>query len=89
VAARLGVTPVLVDQRPDQPVPVAEVILDRAGVALTRGSVDLPQGHAVDAVRGEELFRRSDDLVPGVVLDARAHRGAVDPSLIRPGCPDI
>ena len=54
VAPRLGVAAVLLDQGPDEPVPVPEVVLHRPRVALARGPVDLPQGDAVDAARGEQ-----------------------------------
>ena len=88
MAARLGVAPVLVDQRPDQPVAVAEVVLDCAGVALTRRSVDLAQGHAVDPVRGEELSAARmiwSSCRSGRSCSSRARRSF----LFRPGYPDI
>ena len=42
----------------DQPAPITEVILDRAGVGRARGGHDLAQADGIRPTRGEELLRR-------------------------------
>ena len=61
VAPGLDLAAVLHHHGPQQPVAVAEVVLERRGVAGARGPVDLPQADAVDAVDGEQLLGRADE----------------------------
>ena len=51
---------VLAHHRAHHAVPVAEVILERHGVAGSRGPADLPQADPVDAVGREQRLGRGD-----------------------------
>jgi hypothetical protein len=79
VPARLGRPPVLGDEGQHQPVPVAEVVLHGAGVALPGRPVDLAQQHAVDAVGGEEPLGRGHDRLARGAVGARGHVPSTSP----------
>ena len=61
VAARVDLPAMLVEDRAQQALTIAEVVLQRRRVALTGLTVDLPQRHAVDATVGEELLGGADE----------------------------
>ena len=61
VAAGVDLAAVLVEDRPQQALAVAEVVLQRRRVALAGLAVDLPQRHAVDPAVGEELLGGADE----------------------------
>ncbi len=44
----------------------AEVVLNGGGVGLAGAGDDVPQLGAVDALRGEDLLGRADQLLPGL-----------------------
>src|SRR4051812_27500924 len=71
MAVDVDVALVLLEHGSQELVPIAEVILQRAGVALPSGSRDLPQRHAVDAALREQLLGRTDEGPPRVGLAAR------------------
>ena len=61
VAAGLDRVVVLGEDRPEQPVAAAEVVLQGRGVAGAGGAVDLPQADAVDAVGREQELGGVDE----------------------------
>ena len=65
MAGRLDRRPVLLDDGADEAVAVAEVVLERGGVALSGRGVDLAQRHRLDAPRREQHLGRVDQLSSG------------------------
>jgi hypothetical protein len=53
------------DDRPQQPVARAEVVMERGRVLLAGGLVELPDRDPVDALTSEQPLRGLDDVVPG------------------------
>ena len=84
VPARLGVGAVLVDDRAHEPVAVAEVVLERAGVALPGGAVDLAERDPVDAAARES--RSADRMIVPRVSSFDAVVDMVSPC-VREWCP--
>jgi hypothetical protein len=65
VPAGLDRIVVLREDRAEEPVAAAEVVLERRGVAGTGGAVDLPQADGVDAVGGEQHLGGVDEPFDG------------------------
>jgi hypothetical protein len=53
------------DDRPEQPVARAEVVMERRRVLLPGRLVELPNGDPVDALAGEQALGGVDDVVSG------------------------
>jgi hypothetical protein len=77
VATGLDVAGVPVEQRADQAGAVAEVVLQRGGVAGTRGAHDLAQADRADALGREQALGRRDQPLPRPLLTHRPPKIAV------------